>query len=651
MDSIALRAALDRLARNQRWTWVPAMRRLWAGLDDGDLLRHPVGIVADATPEALDELLADSERMALVTAESEVLDDYTSDVRDPAIAYFSPEFGLSDVVPQYSGGLGILAGDHLKASSDLRVPLVGVGLFYREGFFSQSIESGIQHESYPEMTPEQLAAADTGTMVEIPFPGRKVSARVWRMDVGRVPLILLDTDVAENAPADRKITDRLYGGDRQHRLEQELVLGVGGARALAALGWSVAVHHLNEGHAGFLVLELLDRVIAEGDIAGAVETVRRGVVFTTHTPVPAGIDRFAQDLIAPYLAVWAEHWGVAEEAIWRLGADPEDPTKFNMAAMGLRSSSSANGVSQLHGEVSRKLFAGVGIGDRITAITNGVHARTWASEDNQAVFDRVLGPEWARGDQAAWNRVDSMSDGAIGALRHIGSLRLAELVHVHTGVGLDPEALIVGFARRFATYKRATLLFQHAARLEEMLANDARPIHFVFAGKAHPADVPGKQLLADIVEFAASPAANGRFTFIPDYGIEIARGMYEGADVWLNTPVRPREASGTSGEKSALNGGLNCSILDGWWAEMFDSSNGWAIQTSDKTDPAERDVVESAATLDVLDEILAEYHDNPLAFIARIRQSWRSLGPQVTSARMVDDYRKQVYVPALSRVG
>jgi len=651
MDSLALRDALARLAINHRWTWSAPLRKMWADLNGGVLDRHPVTIIGDLSLGELEELLDHDPVMELVAVETDLLDEMMGSTTPPEIAYFSPEFGLSDVVPQYSGGLGILAGDHLKAASELGMSLVGVGLFYREGFFRQRIDGGAQAEDYPPVAPEDLGAVDTGLTVTVPFPGRSVVCRIWHMDVGRTRLVLLDTDVPENAAADRKITDRLYSGNRQHRLEQELVLGVGGTRALSALGWDLPVYHLNEGHAGFLVLELIDRVIGDGDLAAAVDAVRPGLVFTTHTPVPAGIDRFERELIKPYLALWAAHWGISVDRIWELGADPVETKKFfNMAALGLRMSSDANGVSKLHGKVSRQLFAGVGIGDDIGSITNGVHARTWVAGHTQEVFDRVLGTEWALGDPAAWARIDDLSDSAITTIRRDGSAKLSRLVARTTGQALDPESLIIGFARRFATYKRATLLLEHPERLAALLADDDRPVHFIFAGKAHPADKAGKALLAEIVAFSGSGQARGRFTFIPDYGIEIARRMYDGCDIWLNTPVRPREASGTSGEKSALNGGLNCSILDGWWAEMYDGRNGWDILTSDAVDTAIRDSEESAATLDRIEEIIAEYHGDPDAFISRVRHNWRSLGPQVTATRMVAEYRDRIYGPALSRV-
>ena len=651
MDSLALRDALARLAGNHRWTWDPALRSVWSDLDGGTLDQHPVSIVNGLASEELDRLLSDRDFIDTIAAATERLDYLDETAPAPEIAYFSPEFGLSDVVPQYSGGLGILAGDHLKSSSDLAVPLVGVGLFYREGFFRQSIEGGNQAESYPVVTPEGLGANPTGVTVEVPLPGRNVRAAVWEMHVGRTRLLLLDTDVEANHAEDRRITDRLYSGDRVHRLEQELVLGVGGTRALAAVGLDIAVYHLNEGHAGFLVLELIDRVIEDGDLAAAVDAIRPGLVFTTHTPVPAGIDRFEAATIAPYLEVWAARWGVPLASLWELGADPVDSKiRFNMAALGLRLSSAANGVSRLHGQVSRELFAGVGIGDDITHVTNGVHARTWVAGHTQNLFDRNLGEGWENGSSEAWGRVGSIDDATLLAERRTGSENLARLVAATTGHTMDPDALVIGFARRFATYKRANLMFHHMDRLVELLADDDQPVHFVFAGKAHPADEPGKRLLAEIVHFANSPRANGRFTFIPDYAIEIARNMYDGCDVWLNTPVRPREASGTSGEKSALNGGLNCSILDGWWAEMYDGENGWAIPTSDDTDPAFRDRVESAATLDTLEAVIAEYFGHRSRWVTRIRHNWQSLGPKVTSGRMLGDYVDEIYGPAIRRV-
>jgi starch phosphorylase len=649
LDSTALREALRRLAANHRWTWAPSCRQLLASLPGATPGRHPVQVVSDLSPEHLDRLLAHGDFMAGLSTEIANLDQALGDPVEPEIAYCSPEFGINALVPQYSGGLGVLAGDHLKAASDLGLPLVGVGLFYRDGYFTQVLEDGQQTETYQPVAPTSVGAADTETVVGVPFPGREVKARVWRMDVGRIPLLLLDTDLEANSEEDRAICDRLYGGDRLHRLHQEMVLGVGGARALATLGWDVPVHHLNEGHAGFIALELVDRVIEDSFLPAALERICPGLVFTTHTPVPAGIDRFDRDLIDPYLDLWARRWGMPVEDVWALGQDPDDQTQFNMAALALRLCSAANGVSRLHGEVSRTLFAGVGIGEEITSITNGVHARTWVAPDTQTLFDEVLGPAWSEGDPEAWDRVTSIDDTDLSRLRRQGSLRLGELLASTTGVILDPDALILGFARRFAPYKRATLLLHDPDRLRRLLEDDERPIHFVFAGKAHPKDGMGKDLLAEIVGYSTSPAANHRFSFVPSHDMETARSLVEGCDIWLNTPIRPREASGTSGEKAALNGGLNCSILDGWWAEMYDGRNGWAISSSEETDPGLRDPEEASSLLDTIESIRDEYHGHRPGFHDRIRHAWRTLGPRVTAARMLRDYMDQIYRPALER--
>jgi glycogen phosphorylase len=649
LDSPALHEALHRLAANHRWTWTPSCRDLLFSLPGAAPGRHPVSVVSDLTSEQLDALLADGGLVESVAAETADLDAALSDLVAPEIAYCSPEFGIDNLVPQYAGGLGVLAGDHLKAASDHRLPLVGVGLFYRYGYFDQEIAEGAQTEHYAAVDPIGVGARDTGVVVRVPLPGREVAARVWRIDVGRIPLLVLDANLEENSEEDRAISDRLYGGDRHHRLDQEMMLGVGGARALAALGWTTPVHHLNEGHAGFIVLELIDRVIENGDVPAAIDRIRPGLVFTTHTPVPAGIDCFHLDLIRPYLEPWAQRWGSPVEELLALGQDPADEGNFNMAALALRLASRANGVSKLHGEVSRSLFAGMGIGDEITSITNGVHARTWVVPEIQGVFDEVLGPEWADGDPGAWDRVSHVDGDRLEALRAGATSVLGDLVAARTGRALDPDALVIGFARRFAPYKRATLLLRDPDRLRHMLEEESRPVHFVFAGKAHPQDDLGKALIAEVVGYSWSPAANDRFTFIPGYDMELARILVAGSDIWLNNPIRPREASGTSGEKAALNGGLNCSILDGWWAEMYDGANGWAIGSSDEDDPELRDAAEARHLFDTLGSILEMYHGDRPAFHKRIRHAWRTLGPRVTAARMLREYMAEVYRPALER--
>lgn len=649
LDSQALRESLHRLASNHRWTYVSSCRKLLESLPGHTPGQHPVQVVAGLSQEQLDELLTDDQFVDNVSFEIQELDRILASVVEPEIAYCSPEFGLTDTVPQYAGGLGVLAGDHLKTSSDLGIPLAGVGLFYHYGVFRQAIEGDSQTEAYEAATPDMYGARDTGVAVEVPFPGRQVLVRVWRLDVGRVPLILLDTNLAQNSEHDRNITDRLYIGGTDHRIEQEMILGVGGARALAELGWPVKVHHLNEGHAGFITLELIDRALENGSLDQAIEEVREGLVFTTHTPVPAGIDKFDRSRVAPYLTMWADRWGIPLEDVFDLGKDPVEHSKFNMAALCLRTAATANGVSELHGQVSRDLFKGVGIGDRIGHVTNGVHARTWTAPHVQELFDDVLGEYWAEGEPEAWQRVGNITLERLEAGRRVSSQVLAQLVAEKTGQALDPDALIVGFARRFAPYKRATLFMRDRDRLAKLLASDERPVHFVFAGKAHPSDDLGKSLVSEVVSFSHSADANGRLTFIPDYNMRIAHAMVQGCDIWLNNPIRPREASGTSGQKAALNGGLNCSILDGWWAEMFDGRNGWGIDASSAQDTGVRDDEEAGAVLDTLEEITAEYHSARYVFNGRIRHGWLTLGPQVTSARMLRDYDDQLYKPALSR--
>ncbi|HEX6221799.1 MAG TPA: alpha-glucan family phosphorylase [Acidimicrobiia bacterium] len=643
MNSEAIRFGLRRLAGNYRWTWSASTRDLLNRLPGNDGMSHPVALVGSLSDDHIAALAADQRFVDNLQSALAELEVSLETPTEPSIAYCSPEFGLSALLPQYAGGLGVLAGDHLKTASDLATPMAGVGLFYSEGVFRQIIEDGRQTERYHTIDPLEVGAVDTGFTVEIPFPGRDVAAKVWRIDVGRVPLLLLDTNIDRNSDHDRRITDRLYAGDRAHRLEQEMVLGVGGARALAAMGWDIALHHLNEGHAGFIVLELIDRINGTTPLEDARAQVRQGLVFTTHTPVPAGIDRFHSDICRPYLEVWAERWDVPVDDLWSLGADPDDDTMFNMAALCLRSARTANGVSELHGQVSRKLFAGVGIGDDIGFVTNGVHARTWTAPHTQTLLDETAGATWSDGDQSAWERVTAIDDETLAANRGQSSRVLADLVADKTGETIDPDALIIGFARRFAPYKRASLFLKRPDLLEGIMHDDHRPVHFVFAGKAHPSDQTGKGLVAALIEATGVDLCNGRLTFIPDYEMDIALAMVQGTDIWLNNPIRPREASGTSGEKAVLNGSLNCSILDGWWAEMYDGRNGWEITPSPATDDETRDLEEATSMLETIAGIAAEYHESPSIFLGRVRHSWVSLGPRVTSARMLREYGERVY--------
>ncbi len=650
-----LKGAYSVIAKNYAWAWSNQAALVLGRLPTSKTGDHPLTAVERMAPADWAELAQEAETVASVSQVSREIAALKADpTSTPDVAYFCPEFGISDVLPQYSGGLGILAGDHLKAASDIDIPLCGVGLFYREGFFRQEITNQSQREHYEQQDPESLGATDTGIVVTVPLVGRDVAACVWRINVGRIPLILLDTNIDANRESDRNITDRLYSGDRRHRLLQEIVLGVGGMRALAALGWNVGVLHLNEGHAGFLILELLDREIQAGaTLDEATKAIKPRLIFTTHTPVPAGIDRFKKSLITPLLKFWADRWKVPVKTVLAFGHDPDDERdQFNMAALCLRFAGRCNGVSKLHGKISRELFASIPGGKKIGSITNGVHARTWVMPATQEAFDKVLGPGWENGDKAAWARIEDLDDHAVRALRNTGIGRLDAQTRSRVDVSLDPDALTVGFARRFATYKRANLLLRELDRLCALIANDERPVQFVFAGKAHPADAEGKQLLHEIVSFSQSPLSQQRFVFIPGYDLAVAQAMYAGCDVWLNNPIRPREACGTSGEKSALNGGLNFSISDGWWDEMADARNGWTIESSDSPDPEARDDAEAAAILDLLeDQIVPEFFADgqPCSqlWIARMRHGWRTLGTQVTAGRMVSEYERRFYRPAL----
>ncbi len=659
-DRTSVELKLLNLARNHRWTWHTPTAEVLDALPGASADTHPVATISNLADEDWAAVIADADLVAAVDTEHTELEALLATKPDTTIAYVSAEFGISELVPQYSGGLGILAGDHLKSASDLNLPLAGLGLFYAEGFFRQELNGINQAERYESCDPHQLGYLDTGATVSVDVAGEQVEAKVWRLAVGRIDLYVLDTNVPANSPKGRAITDRLYSGDNEHRVRQELILGIGGLRALRAVGIEPEVVHLNEGHAGFLLLEKIETELANGaDFARAVEVTKAGSVFTTHTPVPAGIDRFDRKLIETYIGPWAEATGVSLETLYKLGTSPDDtgsPKPFNMAAFCLALTGAANGVSKLHGTVSRELFANVPSGSEIGSITNGVHARTWVDPKLADLFTEELGADWEAGSPEAWNQVRRLDDEKVKQVRTAGRGRLIDVIGA-AGIetaNLDPEALTVGFARRFATYKRADLLLTEAARLGQLLADDSRPIQFVFAGKAHPADKPGKELMANIVAFSHSSEANGRFIFLPDYEMGIARAMYAGCDIWLNNPIRPHEASGTSGEKAALNGGLQCSILDGWWDEMYDGDNGWAIATSESDDDKVRDKFEAASIYNLLEnEILPLFYSGAgrptKGWLDKVKHNWITLGPKVTSTRMVADYRDEVYGPAQER--
>jgi starch phosphorylase len=690
-------SALETLAMNLRWSWDDQTRDLfrWVDPEQWDASIHdPVRLLGLVSRDRFETLARDPGFMRFLDEMHTELSGYLSkprwfQAREGAtalrsIAYFSPEFGIAEALPQYSGGLGVLAGDHLKAGSDLGVPLVGVGLFYRHGYFRQELSiDGWQQERYPDLDPYAMALTLVdGVRVQVDIAGQPLIAALWRADVGRVPLYLLDADVEENTDDLRQITDRLYGGDVEHRLRQEILLGVGGVRALQAAGVETQVFHTNEGHAGFLGLERIRQTIAEHDLSytDAIEAVRAGNIFTTHTPVPAGIDRFPRELIEKYFSAWAKECGVSIDDLMALGHRPGDTPdeRFNMAVMGLRLAGCSNAVSKLHRDVSRDMFADLWPDvpedeTPITSVTNGVHALTWVSAEMNDLLSRYVLPEWDGAGQERWNRIDEARDDEVWRAKEQGRERLVAFIRrrlresaLARGMSasdvlwcdevLDGKALTICFARRFASYKRATLLLSQPERLNAMLLAGDRPVQFVFAGKAHPADETGKEMIRQIVSFAADLGIRHRFVFLEDYDIAIARALYQGADVWLNNPRRPQEACGTSGMKAALNGGLNCSILDGWWNELFNGENGWAISSAEQIDdPERRDEVEANSLFELLErQIVPLFYERwegpvPRRWVRRIKSSLRSLGPEVTAARMVRDYVEELYEPTASQ--
>lgn len=699
---------LDKLARNLRWCWHHPTVQFFSSLDPEAWERvdhDPVALLGEITPERFGLLAADGgvvleaqqleeELNVYLTDNKWYQEEFTDDSKPDAIAYFSAEFGITEVMPQYSGGLGVLAGDHLKSASDLGVPIVGVGLLYGAGYFRQSLtRDGWQRETYPLLDPNNLPLSllreedGTATIISLPLPGDRVlNAQVWVAEVGRVPLLLLDSDVPENDDVSRQVTDRLYGGSAEHRLEQELLLGIGGVKALRAFERitnrpRAQVYHCNEGHAGFLSVERL-REIMDTDpsvsLLAAIEAVRSATLFTTHTPVPAGIDRFDKNVVRPYLRALPLP-GVDVEDLLRLGQETYEggnPHVFNMAVLGLRMARMANGVAKLHGKVSRAMFhqlwPGFDVADvPITSVTNGVHGPTWRDHRFQSMAMEYMtaqqdleGEFWLRtGEQGGvpssllWQKRRELRTNLVEAARERTRRSWLERGASPAEIGwtdsiLDPDVLTIGFARRVPTYKRLTLMLSDPERLTRLLTHPKHPIQIVVAGKSHPDDEQGVSLIQRLVQFSDDPKVRDRIVFLPDYDMGMAHVLVPGCDVWLNNPLRPLEASGTSGMKCALNGALNLSILDGWWDEMYDGSNGWAIPTADGVDdPVRRDQIEAAALYDLIENTVAprfyERDDEgiPRRWIEMIRHTLATLGPKVQATRMVRDYVKDLYTP------
>ncbi len=700
-------AALEQLSTNLRWSWDKPTQDLFATIDPtlwAQCGSDPVALLGAVSPARLDELAVEEEFLTRLDGLAAGLRDYLSrplwyqqqqdnGVAMPtSIAYFSMEFGVAEVLPNYSGGLGILAGDHLKSASDLGVPLVAVGLYYRSGYFRQSLTAdGWQMETYPSLDPQGLPLrllidATTGdpVLVELDLPdSARLRARVWVAQVGRVPLLLLDSDVPENEHDLRGVTDRLYGGDQEHRIRQEILAGVGGVRAIRAFTANAGlpapeVFHMNEGHAGFLGAERIRELVTDSglDFDTALTVVRSSTVFTTHTPVPAGIDRFPMEMVQRYFDDQLQAPmlpGLPTTRILALGAEA-DPTKFNMAHMGLRLAQRANGVSLLHGRVSRAMFSELWPGfDRgevpIGSITNGVHAPTWAAPQWLELGRELAGSD-SLSEPAVWQRLQQVDPGHLWWIRSqlrallVEDVRArlrrswlergasdAELAWIATA--FDPDVLTIGFARRVPTYKRLTLMLRDPDRLERLLLDEERPIQLIVAGKSHPADDGGKALIQQVVRFADRPQVRHRIAFLPDYDMSMARLLYWGCDVWLNNPLRPLEACGTSGMKSALNGGLNLSIRDGWWDEWYDGENGWEIPSATGlADEVRRDDLEANALYTLLEEAVApkfyerDEHGVPPRWVEMVRHTLQTLGPKVLASRMVRDYVERYYTPA-----
>ncbi|MGL4513194.1 MAG: alpha-glucan family phosphorylase [Lacipirellulaceae bacterium] len=699
----ALYAKLQALARNLWWSWRPDVGNLFRDLDPvrwRQLDHNPIALLAEMTPELVAERAGEMVMYTRINQAHRRLKEYLSNTTHTwgareagalgakPVAYFSAEFGMHESVPIYSGGLGVLSGDHIKSASGLGVPLVAIGLFYDQGYFKQHLDAeGYQQEEYidtrVETQPMEPAKDATGKQIMVSVETRNgaLLAKLWLVRVGRVSLYLLDCDVEGNSPQDRELTSRLYGGDTRTRIRQELVLGVGGVKALRALGIAPGVYHLNEGHSAFAPLEVIrERMHDDGlTFDDALREIAQHTVFTTHTPVPAGHDRFDANLIEEHLGPLRDKLGISHDQLMGLGrVEPQNGGEtFCMTVIGLKLSRRANAVSSLHGYISRRMWANLWpwkVEEEIPIghITNGVHVPTWLALPMRQLYDRHLGVDWASrmSEASTWQKIYEIDPGELWETHHALKSRCLEFVrrrlsrqcrrrsedeaHVDAArLSLDPSALTIGFARRFATYKRADLFMHQLEAMADLINDSKRPVQFVFAGKAHPADEPGKRLIQRISNLRHDPRFSGRVVFIEDYDMNVTRHMIQGVDVWLNNPRRPLEASGTSGMKTVLNGGLNCSILDGWWAEAYNGKNGFAIGNGTQhVDDAITDVRDGDNLFHVLrDEVVPLFYDRdadglPHRWIGFMLNSIATLAARFSAHRMVQDYVKLCYLPA-----
>ncbi|MCY3834289.1 MAG: alpha-glucan family phosphorylase [Chloroflexi bacterium] len=695
---------LHELTYNLRWSWDHETIALFRRLDPDlweETGHNPEWMLGRMSQARLNALAREPSFMAHYARVCRSFDEYMRAdqtwfagqfghlERQPVIAYFSMEFGLTECLQNYSGGLGVLSGDHLKSASDLGIPLVGVGILYQEGYFQQYLNAdGFQQESYPindyvnQPVKLETGAAGQPIKISIPLPGRALFAQIWKVQVGRAAIYLLDTNIDENSLAeDRNLTDRLYGGDRRTRIRQEILMGIGGVRLLRALGIGADVFHMNEGHSAFLLLERIRNYMRDCGLSfeQAKAVTAASSVFTVHTPVPAGQERFGFDLIDEHFTELMDELGLSRDQFIDLGRENMGHYElFSMSVMALNLSAGANGVSQLHGAVSREMwqwvYPHVPVHEApIRAITNGVHVQTWVSQEMAQLFDRYLDPGWRSEESRAevWAGVASIPDAELWRthvrrrerLVAFARDRLREQLQ-RRGVSqteieeaddvLNPDALTIGFARRFATYKRATLIFRDLGRLRKLVTDADRPVQFIFAGKAHPHDNEGKELIRTIVNVARDSGFRNSIVFLENYDMNVARYMAQGVDVWLNNPRRPKEASGTSGMKVIYNGGLNCSIPDGWWAEAYRGDIGWSIGHGEEYPEeawAHQDYVESQALYNLLEQDIVplfyrQARDGlPREWIRRVKRSMRDLAPRFNTHRMVQQYTEEFYLP------
>lgn len=676
-------APLHTLASNYCWAWQREIHSLFEYIDPAawkGLGRNPVALLSHIDSSRTSELASDGTFLsklheALQIQQSYLQGDqktwfeqnYGTVAESYLVAYFSAEFGIASCLQLYSGGLGILSGDHLKAASDLGIPLIGVGLFYRRGYFSQNLTAdGWQIETYPENDPTQLSlepvfsGSQEPLVISVHLKNRQVRVRAWKATIGRVTLYLLDTNLPGlNSKEDCEITSELYGGEMKTRIEQEMILGIGGAKLLSHLGINPTIFHMNEGHSAFVSLERLRSLMEDSkkSLEDAKQIIRSTSLFTTHTPVPAGIDIFPKEMFLDYLGHYSQHLGISKEELFALGQETPSHSGFNMAVFALRMSEDVNAVSKLHRDVAQRLWANVLGQDSgyISSVTNGIHTSSWISDEMASLYDKYLGKGWESSmtDADMWNRVNRIPEELLWALRTNARKKLIDYIkeNYSQNSSFDPDALTIGFARRFATYKRANLVLQDGERIKRILSDGSRPVQFIFSGKAHPKDFEGKKLIQDICGFSSNlDLSKGKVIFLKDYDITLSQHLVQGVDLWLNNPRRPLEACGTSGMKVLANGGLNLSILDGWWDEAFTASTGWAIGSgSEVYDYSKQDNIDSENLYDALEtQVVPEFFERdqsgiPRKWVNRMKRSISAHTARFSTNRMVMEYAQRYY--------